>query len=302
MLNTIIWGNLLIRWANKPIFEKQLVNSNIEKILDIYNVQENRFCTYKQVVDNFGVNFGELFYIEIIAAIPKMWKILIKNKEWTEPIDLESNFEKLVTVKQISKHVYWKLIEKLFPVQNTCKTLWEHDLGIGIDEDQWQNAFISFQKYVKSAKLQSFQFRVLQRGLTTNLKRSQWQKELSCTCTFGCGKTETVTHLLWECNITKDLWKKLEKFIFYFLEIRINFSMVCIILNNYSGPKKELINVLIAIMKQYVYTSKCFQKTPIFKEFVEKVSYWHLAEKHLMTTNFTYKNLVNFNKRWSAIF
>ena len=54
ILDTIIWGNSLIRKNNKPIFTPSIVNSNIDKILDIYNLEKHKFFTYQEIIDSFG--------------------------------------------------------------------------------------------------------------------------------------------------------------------------------------------------------------------------------------------------------
>ena len=60
MLSAVMWGNSLIRRRNKPIFDGDFVNSNIERILDIYNFEENSFFTYCRTVK---VTDTEPYYI-----------------------------------------------------------------------------------------------------------------------------------------------------------------------------------------------------------------------------------------------
>ena len=114
ILNSIIWGNSKIRRANKPICQKRLVNSNIVRIIDIFNIQENRFYTYKELKDNCGQGIDELFYLGILAAIPQEWKNCIKQYDWRDPLDIDSRVKILSNYKQISqRYILGRNREKL---------------------------------------------------------------------------------------------------------------------------------------------------------------------------------------------
>ena len=64
-----------------------------------------------------------------------------------------------------------------------------------------------------------------------------------------------------------------------FLNIQINLTPELIILNNYDGKCKHIVNTLIAIMKQFIYASKCFEEKPTFLDFMTKLSYWFYVDK-----------------------
>ena len=72
MLNQNLWANSLIRWRNMPMYDECLVNSNIDKILDIYDVQNYTFVSYNTLVEQFGPVLDPLYYASICVAIPKL--------------------------------------------------------------------------------------------------------------------------------------------------------------------------------------------------------------------------------------
>ena len=98
------------------------------------------------------------------------------------------------------------------------------------------------------------------------------------------------------------MWSLLEKTIEYFLGKKISLNAYMTILNRYEDEHKHLINLLFAIMKQYIYSVKCFEKLPKYTEFMEKVSFWHITEKQSLQQNYSLMKLKNFNKKWSYIF
>ena len=77
------------------------------------------------------------------------------------------------------------------------------------------------------------------------------------------------------------------------------FTPELISLNNYQGQHKTLINMMIVILKQYIYATKCLNETLSFYAFVNKLSYWYEVEKTIAIRNNTY---VKFLIKWKDVF
>ena len=159
MLNMVIWANSLIKRQNSEILDAQFRNSRIEKVMDIYNFVQKRFMNYQEVQREYGIEWGYLNYLGILAVIPKVWKINIRVLDITEPIDIDSKIDKILQQKSGSKWVYWKIINRQYIGNKILKELWEQDLELKMNDVEWENIFINFRKSVSSTKLQSFQFR-----------------------------------------------------------------------------------------------------------------------------------------------
>ena len=82
ILNTMLAGNSLIRRKNYPILDEKLTTSNIDRVVDIYNVEENRFMKHKELTDTFGPQLDYLFYQGILASIPSSWKKELKRYDF----------------------------------------------------------------------------------------------------------------------------------------------------------------------------------------------------------------------------
>ena len=54
-----------------------------------------------------------------------------------------------------------------------------HDLDIEFSDEEWWSLFPNLLKLVKPSKLRIFQYRVLTRTLTTNVRCNKWAKEIS---------------------------------------------------------------------------------------------------------------------------
>ena len=262
ILESMIWGNSLIRMRNQPIFDTKIVDSNIDKILDIFDPVTKKFHSFEQIIEIFGKKLNYLQYCGIRAAIPNLWKIVLKQENMQNVIDMETKVGKLDKGINTSRSNYWILLVKAYPPNQGARITWEKDLESPILEEDWWEIFPNFLKQVKPAKLRCFQYRVLTRSLTVNTLRNKWDKTISAKCTFCKENDETIPHILFYCREVQELWKNIARTILYFLKVQIKLDVKTVILNNYKGPCKELINMLIVTLKQYIYAKKCFEEKP----------------------------------------
>lgn len=224
IMTTNLWGNSLICKGDRPIFETSLINSYIDKVLDIYDLTHCNFYTYQQVVEIFGMVINPLLYNTIVSAIPKLWKIVLKQGQYDEPIDKNSVYDTICEQKQCAKYIYWKILEKQHPYCIESKMIWEIKLECKIDGDSWMVLFPTFRKLIMPIKLQYFQYRVLIRKLTTKGMRAKWDQTVSSTCLLCNMERETIIHLLRECRKICTLWRNLEKCCKYYSNINVKFT------------------------------------------------------------------------------
>ena len=280
ILNTHVWGNSLITREQKPIFEKRIVQANIDKIIDIYCPVNSRVLTYNEIIQQYGNNISFMDYCSIMAAIPRDWKIRLKYYAYREPLDCPTPLDIPENSKsKPSKRIYWSLIQKNFHTSNSLKYIWQNNLKTEISDDSWNLTFINFLKWVKPTKLRNFQYRLLMNTLTTNVHRHKWRKEISELCTFCNESKEYVIHLLCECRHVRNLWRLLSRLTKQFLKIDHEYTVIEICLNNYKGKKVDIINLFIIVMKQYIYASKCFNEKPNFNDFMTRLARSHNHEK-----------------------
>ena len=98
----------------------------------------------------------------------------------------------------------------------------------------------------------------------SNNVQSEW-----CVCI-----KQSVRHLFFECPIVEMFWDKLHEYItntFYFLEgIELDFSFKHIFLNSVvTNNMSHLVNFVILVAKQYIYSRKCQNKRVRFDNFIK---------------------------------
>ena len=287
----LIWGNSLIRRQNKPILDKKIVNSKIETIEDLANKEAKRLKSYQEVVNDYEVTFDQLFYEGIKAAIPRSWIAVIKYKE------NQQNQEKSYKYDQVKpgvvKKVYWKLVERKKP-KDGCKIMWEKDLGREIETEEWNRLYRHICTITNSTKLRIFQYKLLNRLITTNVTVAKWQ-QTSENCTFCKSKKESVIHLFCKSEETVKLWNKMERWLKYFKIKSLKHEKSEIILNNYKEKQSKFVNTIILCFKRFVYVKRCQQESLNFSEFMTEISNPCKIEKIIASRN---DKLKIYYKKW----
>ena len=68
-----------------------------------------------------------------------------------------------------------------------------------IDPEKWSRLYQSAMRYTRSVKRRFFQYRILNKRVTTKVHRSKWDEDVTPLCYFCSCDYETLLHLLYEC-------------------------------------------------------------------------------------------------------
>ena len=79
-------------------------------------------------------------------------------------------------------------------------------------ELNWKDIYVLPRKVSLDCNVRSFQYKVLNNVLYLNKKLFIFGKSSSSLCSFCKNADETISHLFYECNITKELWNRLDLF------------------------------------------------------------------------------------------
>ena len=298
-----IMCNSHIRIAHKPITSKIYLNSGIGCILDVIHPEAKRFYDYNEArryIPTFSLDM--VSYYALLASIPRLWRIEIRANSLTEATDYLTALDTLLLRPFPSRQIYWQLVSITYPPKLAVKTVWELELNKQIPESVWWDLYPNILFQVKVTKLQCLQYRILTRSLTTNVRRNKWDPTVSPLCSFCLLFPETLEHLFVNCEKTNVIWLCLKRLLKYFIDIDLELSSETILLNNYQGICNILVNTLILICKQYIYSNKCLGNPLSFDHCMAKIGEWYQIEKYVVYT----KNNVNitrsFHQKWDLIF
>ena len=219
-----------------------------------------RFKSYLELQVNW------LQYRSLISAIPENWKMLLESEETDEMV--VSVYSKLKGNENVTRVVYNLLINNPSNVDKYYDR-WL-DRSLCLDYEDYVNSFESNRVYNKVIKLRDFQYRLLLGKIVTNSDLFEWglsSDNLCCNCKR---ESETILHLLVECNIVKRIWYFVQE-ICKRCKIDANWTKENIILNRVTSPK-HVINHIVLLCKQYIYSNRCMGKITTVKNFVKKLN------------------------------
>ena len=299
ILNMPIWANSHIRCANVPFLQNVILQSNIDKIIDIWNPYQNRLMNYEETMNQFGHSIPPLLYYSITSAIPNRWKIELRSLQGdlASLPELNRNSDRFPATNT-TRFIYWQQVEHISPVRTALQIIWAADLACHPHTIDWESLFPSFLRQVHIAKLRVLQYKILTRTLTTNKTVHIWDSQTPQCCSFCYASPETILHLFTLCPKIKPSWDNLEKWMKRFLKITVSFTPELILFNNYCGPSKIIINNFIIFLKYYIYSQKCKGEDSLrFIDFMTRVTDWFNLEKlHAINTG----QYEKFKKKWKA--
>ena len=172
ILNSSLWYNKNITVDSKPIFWKAWYRQGIKYVKDIIN-NDGSFITNEKLNNEYNIKGNFLQSLQLRLSLPVQWREKLKgnienNKGGELGIKSQGNgtFKPLAKVK--SNFIYWELLEKSHNLK-TPKALEKlKNMNVNFDEHQWEQVFQLPSKTCRNVKLQSFQYKVLNRIISCN--------------------------------------------------------------------------------------------------------------------------------------
>ena len=135
-------------------------------------------------------------------------------------------------------------------------------------------------------KYRSFQYRLLQRGIVTNIQLKKWGMRDTDLCSFCGEEKETLLHLFCTCSQVRQLWSNVYEYIQERFGVNIqDCEPKDIILNGLIPRSKDVINFLCLVTKQYIYRQRCSQSTLHFPVLIQMFMNLENIEKYIAMKN-----------------
>ena len=192
--NQILWFNSKIKVRSRYIMWKDVYQKGLLYVYQLF--QNMQFKTQEQVEQEYGLSI--MRYNSLKKAIPKEWTQFFMTIPKCSYMPIAPhNVDTLVnTGVNISRMVYKNISDDVMIIHNKYLK-WREDLG-----SEFQDSLVEFGQRHKDiyrvtniAKYRSFQYRLLQRAIVTNIQLFKWKVISSKDCSF-CGiYEETILHL-----------------------------------------------------------------------------------------------------------
>ena len=255
--NQIIWYNSSIRIKDKPFFWKNNYNKGLMCVHQLFDDQ--KFKPYEQVYREYGLTM--MRYNSLKCALPNEWVTFFEeNPKGTFcPIAPYIFDECIYTLKtSLANKVYKFLSEDVMLLHNKYMK-WRNELGEDFCQGlrNFGDCHKDIYRITNIPKYRSFQYRVLQRAIVTNVDLEKWGIITTNLCTFCGDEPETLLHIMCFCVETQELWENFK----IYVENRFRMNIECepsnLIMNRIVEKKNHVINFLCLITKYFIYSQRC---------------------------------------------
>ena len=175
---------------------------------------------------------------------------------------------------------------------------WRQELGQDFCEGilDFGKMHLDIYKVTNVPKYRSFQYRILQRGLVTNIQLCKWGIVPSENCSFCHEEKESVSHLFYECAQIHNLWSSLVRYSQEnFKDCVIEINVRNVMLNKVHVRANHIANFLCLLLKYYIYSRKCLGRPLIEYEMIGLFKRVERIEKYIAIKN---GSLSTHNKKW----
>lgn len=298
----IIWNNRFIKIDNKKIQYKEWIEKGIFFINDIIDnvgnlLQEDELCNRYQIR-----NLNFLTYFSLRSAIPYQWKQTLRNKPKSnsdhfikEPSITIGN--QCIRVEYLTcANIYWKYIDMKYQ-QPTCWTRWANIYNK--QSDYWPAIYKLPYKISRETKLQTFQYKIINRIFACNQKLEKWKIKESNICSF-CNHEDDIEHYFIACIKCIPFWNSFKRWWKYYFEDELLLNNTDIIFGNISFPKT--LNYCILLAKWFIFRQKHYNRDSdniFFPLYLLELKHKLIVEKHIAVKN---KTTHVFNQTWLALY
>ena len=314
VLNEYLWHNKFITSAGKSLCFSEWKSSGIKCIKDLLNVNRE-FYTYEEVQAKYGVKCNFLEIMQVRHSIPWSWRQLLQEENINSKtetstdcpalyINLSTKYRDINDIK--CKDFYWAIIN-MKQVTPACVFKWQ-TIFVGFkdcDPDTWTRIFKMSFNVTRETKLQSFQYKLLNRIIPCNKWLHDVKIKTSNQCSY-CDEVDDLVHFFVHCDKINYFWNTFFKWWSTTTGINVlnieNFEE-CIL---FGFPENDnifqVLNYCILLAKYYIYCNRLFannrldmyQYQVILKQRLAIEKYICIKEgkqKHFDKYTFIYENM-----------
>ena len=256
VLDQVMFYNSHILCNKTPITSKKCISQGVTKIESLWN--SNRIYKFDKFEIIYGNVLNWLEFSSLVSAIPDQWLFFLKTPNL---IDEEiTRYDWLKDKKKMSGVVYHDILAT-DKVVRRCFDTWCNKIEMKSNLQEFKKNFINLKCLTKVTKLRNFQYRLLHNKIFCNDVLVHWKKVESNLCNICLNEKQSIVHLLYECIFTRNLIDKIQVE-FEKLEIPAKWEIDNIICNTAHEKPVHIANLVVLILKFYVFRCKCSDTIP----------------------------------------
>ena len=267
-----LWFNSNIRVDSKPFIWKKYYTKGLRWVSQLFTSSAQK--SYQHLNEEFQMSVMD--FNSLISALPKEWRSLTMSA-----FSNKSPFDTLLATGNISRTIYQRLTCDRTGLHAKMER-WESIVG-QISVDEFYAQFAQIYVTTNVPKLRSFQYRLLHFALIFNAHLYRWGIIDDNVCNLCNQAKETLEHALYECPEISHIWRAVVDII----EELFNITIILSVKNVLWMVHQPVVNFVILLAKQYLYSKRCKGTRPIVREFRLTITRTKSIEKFIATKNST---------------
>ena len=205
--SNFLWYNKHILIDTKPVYLSSFPDKNVNFINNLLDSLGN-FKSWNVLKTEFKLADSLYFSgMLLINAIPLNWKTIIKHNCSSANLLLPNHHlikkNNLISLDMLNSRELYNILVYTSRHKPTSQVYFENLFRE--QELNWKEIYILPRKVSLDCNVRSFQHNVLNNVLYLNKKLFIFGKMPSSLCSFCKQADETILHLFYECNISKEL-------------------------------------------------------------------------------------------------
>ena len=228
----------------------------------------------------YNTNINFLDYQSIISAIPRNWKLLIKNKENKVKSGINFEIVKYQNLSKLSNKIFYNELIKVSWVPPTNQNKWIEYYPY-LETADWKSIYRLPYKICRDTFSQSLQYKILHRYINCNYNLHIWGIKETSSCKY-CDKVDTLEHFFYECMYVLEFWNSVQKWLKSVTKVSFSFTLFEVIFGNLQDDTHVLVrNFVILQGKKYIYEKRNQESEMFLLEFLCKLKHSLIIEKEI---------------------
>jgi hypothetical protein len=132
-----------------------------------------------------------------------------------------------------------------------------------IDSINWVEVYLRANKLPTDTKTKEFQYKFLHDLLSNKYWLNKWGIEDNADCMYCDNDKEDITHMFWNCIVTRRFWRDFSKF---FSDVELCNGEITKE-DVFLGAEENIVCTLIFVAKRYIYNKRIHEEVYTFNLF-----------------------------------
>uniref|UniRef100_A0A3P9JF49 Reverse transcriptase domain-containing protein n=1 Tax=Oryzias latipes TaxID=8090 RepID=A0A3P9JF49_ORYLA len=282
-----LWNNRTVIVGRKSLFKQDWFDRNILFVTDLTDSDGN-LLTFSSFIDKYSLTCSLKEFKKVCRAIPAALIHLIKNTVFT-PLrtiislpKLQINGCNFLDFKLNNNLLNNCLKERIYHVHNRASF---RSFSFFNSQSLLVKAHSKYIKWPVLPKVKETHFKIINKYYpVSDFLQSRFKFDVE-SCIFCNSNEETLEHLFFSCDYSKEFWTQIRNWINLKLNIPpFGISDVMLFMENIDDSFSNFINIILLLGKYHIHCCKWRGSKPSFPGFINDFKLYYSSLKRLQSS------------------